>query len=298
MQLRAGDFLKPRSWINFGLTGVLWGVPYLLIRVAVAPGQFTPAFVVFARVAIGAALLLPYAHRRGTLKPALKGFKWIALYGVIEMAGPWGFVSQSETKLNSGLAALLIATVAIWATLLNGALGDKSVWHSTRILGLIVGFFGISLVVGIESLQGKVDTFAIFLILLAAIGYAIAPTMVRAKIPDLDGAAVNGLAMLTTAIIYLPFALAQWPHHHVRPNSIYSVIALGIFPTAVCFVIFFKVLADIGSARASLVAYVNTGVAVLLGVIVLQEKLTTGILLGLPLVLIGSYYASRKPITR
>jgi drug/metabolite transporter (DMT)-like permease len=290
--------LKRISWINFGLAGILWGVPYLLIRVAVAPGQFTPAYVVFSRVAIGAALLIPYAAKRGVLTPAFKELKWIALYGLIEMVGPWGFISQGETKLNSGLAALLIATVAIWATLLNGALGDKTVWHSTRLIGLAVGFFGICLVVGIESLQGKVNATAIVLLILAAIGYAVAPTLVRQKIPQIDGAAVNGLAMLFTTIVYLPFAIAQWPHHHVRVNSIYSLIALGIFPTAIWFVIFFKVLADIGSARASLVAYVNTGVAVLLGVIVLHEKLTTGILVGLPLIMIGSYLASRKPVTR
>ena len=214
------------------------------------------------------------------------------------MIGPWGFISQGETKVSSGLAALLIATVAIWATLLNGALGDSTVWHSTRLIGLAIGFVGICLVVGLESLQGKINTGAILLLLLAAIGYAIAPTLIRQKIPELDGAAVNGLAMLMTSLVYLPFAIAQWPHHHIRPNSIYSIIALGIFPTAICFVIFFKVLADIGSARTSLVAYVNTGVAVLLGVIVLHEKLSTGILIGLPLVMIGSYFASRKPATR
>jgi len=290
--------VKRTSWIYFWATGVLWGVPYLLIRVAVAPGQFTPAFVVFSRVAIGAALLIPYAAQRGVLKPALKELKWIIAYGIIEMVGPWGLISQGETKINSGLAALLIATVAIWATLLNGALGDKSVWHSTRLIGLAVGFVGICLVVGIESLQGKVNTPAILMLLLAAIGYSIAPALIRAKAPHLDGAAVNGLAMATAAIVYLPFAIAQWPQHHLRPNSIYSVIALGIFPTAICFVLFFKVLADIGNARASLVAYVNTGVAVLLGVIVLHEKLTTGIVIGLPLVMIGSYYASRKRVTQ
>lgn len=290
--------MKRTSWIYFWATGVLWGVPYLLIRVAVAPGQFTPAFVVFSRVAIGAALLIPYAAQRGVLKPALKELKWIIAYGIIEMVGPWGLISQGETKINSGLAALLIATVAIWATLLNGALGDKSVWHSTRLIGLAVGFVGICLVVGIESLQGKVNTPAILMLLLAAIGYSIAPALIRAKAPHLDGAAVNGLAMATAAIVYLPFAIAQWPQHHLRPNSIYSVIALGIFPTAICFVLFFKVLADIGNARASLVAYVNTGVAVLLGVIVLHEKLTTGIVIGLPLVMIGSYYASRKRVTQ
>ena len=290
--------MKRTSWIYFWATGVLWGVPYLLIRVAVAPGQFTPAFVVFSRVAIGAALLIPYAAQRGVLKPALKELKWIIAYGIIEMVGPWGLISQGETKINSGLAALLIATVAIWATLLNGALGDKSVWHSTRLIGLAVGFVGICLVVGIESLQGKVNTPAILMLLLAAIGYSIAPALIRAKAPHLDGAAVNGLAMATAAIVYLPFAIAQWPQHHLRPNSIYSVIALGIFPTAICLVLFFKVLADIGNARASLVAYVNTGVAVLLGVIVLHEKLTTGIVIGLPLVMIGSYYASRKRVTQ
>ena len=277
---------------------MLWGVPYLFIRVAVAPGQFTPAFVVFSRVAIGAALLIPYAIKRGVLKPALRQWKWIAAYGLIEMVGPWGLISQGETKVNSGLAALLIATVAIWATILNGALGDKTVWHSTRLIGLAVGFIGICLVVGIESLKGKVNVVAILMLLLAAIGYAIAPTLARRKIPELDGAAVNGLAMLITALIYSPFAIADWPTHHVRVNSIYSLIALGIFPTAICFVLFFKLLADIGNARSSLVAYVITVVAVLIGVIVLHEKLTTGIIVGLPLVLVGSYFASRKPVTR
>jgi len=290
--------VKRASWIYFALVSVLWGVPYLFIRVAVAPGQFTPAFVVFSRVAIGAALLIPYAIKRGVLKPALRQWKWIAAYGLLEMVGPWGLISQGETKVNSGLAALLIATVAIWATILNGALGDKTVWHSTRLIGLAVGFIGICLVVGIESLKGKVNVVAILMLLLAAIGYAIAPTLARRKIPEIDGAAVNGLAMLITTIIYAPFAIADWPHHHVRINSIYSLIALGIFPTAICFVVFFKLIADIGNARASLVAYVNTGVAVLIGVIVLHEKLTAGILVGLPLVLLGSYFASRKPITR
>lgn len=290
--------MNRRSWIYFWTIGTLWGLPYLFIRVAVAPGQFTPAFVVFSRVTIGAALLIPYAIQRSTFKPALKQLKWIAAYAALEMVGPWGFISQGETKLNSGLAALLIATVAIWATLLNGALGDKSVWHSTRLIGLTIGFVGICLVVGIESLQGKVNSGAILLLLLAAVGYAIAPTLVRYKIPDLDGAAVNGIAMLMTTVVYLPFVVAQWPSHHVRPNSIYSLIALGIFPTAICFVLFFKVLAEIGPARTSLVAYVNTGVAVLLGVIVLHEKLTVGIVVGLPLILVGSYFASRKPATR
>ncbi len=290
--------MKRSSWINFGVVGFLWGIPYLLIRVAVAPGQFTPIFVVFCRVTMGAAILIPYSIKRGVLKAALPHLKWIILYGILELVGPWVFLSEGETKVNSGLAALLIAATAIWATLINGALGDKSVWHPIRLLGLTLGFLGVCLVVGLESLQGKQNIVAILLILLASIGYALAPTLVRKKIPQIDGAAINGLAMLTTAIIYLPFAFVQWPHHHVRANSIYSLLALGIFPTAICFVVFFKVLTDFGPARASLVTYINTGVAVILGVVVLHEKLTSGMVVGLPLVIIGSYYGSRKPVTR
>ena len=247
---------------------------------------------------MGAAILIPYSIKRGVFKPALPHLKWIILYAILELVGPWVFLSEGETKVNSGLAALLIAATAVWGTLVNGALGDKSVWHPVRLFGLLLGFVGVCLVVGLESLQGKQNIQAILLILLAALGYAVAPTLVRRKIPQVDGAAVNGLAMLVTAIIYLPFAFIQWPHHHVRPNSIYSLIALGIFPTAICFVIFFKVLADFGPARASLVTYINTGIAVILGVIVLHEKLTTGMVVGLPLVIIGSYYASRKTVTR
>ena len=286
------------SWFNFSLVGILWGVPYLLIRVAVAPGQFSPAFVVFSRVVIGGGVLIVYSALRGTLIPAFKSLGWIALYALIELVGPWGLLSQGETKINSGLAALLIATVAIWTTLIGGALGDKTVWHSSRLIGLALGFIGVCLVAGLESVQGKQNIGAIFMVLLAAVGYAVAPTIARRKISHVDGAAVNGLAMIITAFIYLPFAIQTWPHHHVRPNSIYSLIALGIFPTAICFVIFFKVIAELGVARASLVTYVNTGVAVVLGVIVLHEKLTAGILIGLPLVLIGSFFAGRKPVTQ
>ena len=158
----------------------------------------------------------------------------------------------------------------------------------------MIGFTGLVLVVGIESLQGKQPILAIFALLVAAFGYALAPTLVNIKMPNVDGAAVNGLAMLITALIYLPVAIVQFPKHRPSVHAIESVIALGIFPTALCFVLFFKLLADVGPARASLVVYVNTTVAVILGVVVLHEKLTIGIVVGLPLVLIGSYFATRK----
>jgi drug/metabolite transporter (DMT)-like permease len=164
-------------------------------------------------------------------------------------------------------------------------------------MGLVVGFVGLVAVVGIESLSGKNSLWAIFSILVAAVGYALAPNMIIKKLPNVSGLAINALAMTMTAAVYAPFAILQWPTGHVSRNSLLSVVALGIFPTAMAFVVFFAVLKEMGAARASLVTYLNTAFAVLLGVLVLSEPLTLGIIVGLPLVLAGSYFASRKPKT-
>jgi len=289
--------MKRSSWFYFGIVGTIWGIPYLLIKVAVTDNgstPFTPALVVFSRVFIGAILLISYSLYKGTFSSAIPYMRWIIPYAIVEMVIPWLLISSSETKVNSGLAGLLVATVAFWTTILAAVLGDRSVWHPKRLLGLVIGFTGLVLVVGMESLRGKQPIIAIVALLVAAFGYALAPTLVNIKMPGIDGAAVNGLAMLITAIIYTPVAIVQFPKHRPSVHAIESVITLGIFPTALCFVLFFKLLADVGPARASLVVYVNTTVAVLLGVVVLHEKLTIGVVLGLPLVLIGSYFATRK----
>ncbi len=283
-----------RSWLNFSMVGVLWGLPYLFIKVAVAPGELTPALLVFSRVVIGSLILIPYSIHRGTLRPALAYFPWIFLYALLEICGPWLLISTAETKIASGLSGLLVATVPFWATLLMALLGDKSVWHAKRLAGMVLGFVGVVLVVGLESIRGHQNIGAIIMVLIATLGYVSAPTIMHRKAPELDGAAINAVAMVITSILYLPVAIIQFPHHAISAHAIEATIALGIFPTALAFALYFKVMADFGPARASLVTYPNTALAVVLGIIFLHEPLTLGIILGLPLVLVGSYYASRK----
>lgn len=284
-----------KSWSLFIAVGILWGIPYLLIRVAVR--DFSPAMVVFSRVLIGALILVPLAFRQKSFGAALRNAKYIFLYAAVEIMGPWFLITKAEVKISSGLAGLLVATVPIWATIYASITGDKTVWHRRRLMGLIVGFVGLVAVVGIESLSGKNSLWAIFSILVAAVGYALAPNMIMKKLPNVSGLAINALAMTMTAVVYAPFAILQWPTGRISTNSLLSVIALGIFPTAMAFVVFFAVLKEMGPARASLVTYLNTAFAVLLGVLILSEPLTLGIILGLPLVLAGSYLASRKPRT-
>ncbi len=290
--------MSRRGWFLFILVGFLWGIPYLFIKVAVDPDNgFTPATVVCLRTAIGAAILIPLAIRQKQLGAAIAGIKYVAFYALLEMIGPWILIGTAEQKISSGLAGLLIASVPIWATIFASMRGDKSVWHHKRLFGIIIGFIGLIAVVGIESIKGSAEPLYIFMVLVAAIGYSYAVMMVQSALPHVSGIAINALAMALSAIFYTPWAIVQWPTHQISDGAIRAILGLGILSTGAAFVAFFTLSAIIGVARGSLVTYLNTAFAVVLGVVILNEPFTTGMALGLPLVLIGSYFASRKPVS-
>jgi drug/metabolite transporter (DMT)-like permease len=284
--------LSKTGWYRFAIVGFIWGVPYLFLKVAVE--EISPAVVVLGRVAIGAAILLPIALKRNVFFIPRKYWPFVLLYTVTELIGPWYFITVAEQKITSGLTGLLVATVPIWAAILASIFGDKTVWHEGRLFGLIVGFIGVIAVVGIESLSGGQDIVAIGMVILAAMGYAYAINMITRRIPEVPGLGLNTWAMIITSIVFLPFAIGSWPTQMPSVEAIGSVVVLGVLCTAVAFVIFFRLIAEVGPPRASLVTYLNTAVAVVLGVVILDEPFTLGIAIGLPLVLVGSYFASRK----
>ena len=287
--------MSRRNLILFLLAGFLWGIPYLFIRVAVDPETgFSPAIVVFMRVFIGALILIPISIYDKSLFVAIKGWKYIAVYALFEMVIPWILIGTAEQSITSGLAGLLVASVPIFSTIIASMYGDKSVWHPRRLLGMAIGFLGVFLLVGIESFTGSSDPIAIFMMLGASVGYAYAVIYITRKMPGVSGVAINAIAMAMTALFYSPALFLLWPDHKISLSATYSVIALGIFSTGIAFAVFFTVMAEIGPTRASLVTYMNTAFAVVLGVLILSEPLTIGIIVGLPLVLIGSYLASRK----
>ena len=287
--------MSRRNLILFILAGFLWGIPYLFIRVAVdSDNGFSPAIVVFGRVFIGALILIPIAIYDKSFFTAIKGWKYIAVYALFEMVGPWILIGTAEQKISSGLAGLLVSSVPIFSTLIASWHGDKSVWQPRRVIGIAVGFLGVFLLVGIESFTGTSDPISILMILAAALGYAFAVIYITRKLPGVSGVAINGIAMAMTAVFYSPALIFLWPDRTISNNAIYSLIALGVFSTGIAFAVFFTVMDEIGPTRASLVTYMNTAFAVVLGVLILSEPLTIGIIVGLPLVLIGSYLASRK----
>ena len=286
--------MSRRALFHFAVSGLFWGIPYLLMKVAVR--DIEPAVIVCGRVLIGAAILIPIAMHQRVLMDAIRGWRYVLPYAIFEMMIPWILITNAEKQISSGLAGLLIATVPIWSTIFASMSGDKTVWHSKRLVGMLVGFVGLIGLVGYESIIGSSDPLSIAMMLVAAISYSYAVNMISQKLPDVSGIAINGLAMVFTSIAYAPLMIVQFPEvSAVSTESAASLLALGVFSTALAFISFFIVLKEIGPARASIVTYVNTAVAVVLGVIILSEPLTIGIIIGLPLVMIGSFLASRKP---
>jgi drug/metabolite transporter (DMT)-like permease len=271
---------------------LIWGLPYLLIRVAVR--DLDPETVVFARTAIGALLLLPIAIWRGVL-PGLRGYwRWLIVYTIVELTIPWLLLTSAEQHLTSSLAGLLVAGVPLVGVVLSRIVGVAETMTRRRWAGLVVGISGVAALVGLQV--GSIDMTAVLEIFIVTIGYATGPLVLSHRLSGAPSMAVVSVSLALTAVVYAPFALTSHPHH-ISGEVIWSVITLAVVCTAVAFLVFFALIADIGPTRATVITYVNPAVAIALGVTVLGEHLTAGMIIGFPLVLIGSVLATTHPRT-
>jgi drug/metabolite transporter (DMT)-like permease len=282
-----------RGWILFAAMAVIWGIPYLFIKIAV--GELTPASLVFLRTAIGAALLLPVAAARKDLAPLARHWRWILLYTLVEVAVPWFLVSDGEQRVSSSLAGLLIAATPSFGAILAWATGGERL-DRRRILGLAVGFAGVGALVGLDVRAD--DLSAVVEILLVAVGYAIGATIIARKLSSLPSLGVVTASLALTAIAYAPLGVTQLPGAVPSGSVVLSVAVLSIVCTALGFLLFFPLIAEVGSARATVVTYLNPAVAVALGIAVLGEPLTFGIALGFVLIVVGSVLATWRTAAR
>lgn len=284
--------VSARAWMLYGAMAVLWGIPYLLIKESV--DSFSPAAIVAGRTLLGAAILLPIALHRRALRPALKLWPWVLAFGAIEMAGPFFLLGHAEQTLPSGLTGLLVATVPLFAAGIALARGDRSMLSPPRALGLAIGFAGVVVIVagpGLAVADPATALVAVGEVLLVALLYATAPFIVATRLADVPSLGTITLSLSVVGLAYLPFALLT-QHEVPTLRSGLSLAALGVFCTALAFLAFFALIGEVGPARAPLFTYVNPIVAILLGVIVLGESLSLGLLLGFPLVLIGCWLAA------
>jgi drug/metabolite transporter (DMT)-like permease len=268
---------------------VIWGIPYLLIKVALR--GLGPVDLVFVRFVLGAVLLVPIALTRVKVGPLLGRWGWIVAYTIIEMGIPWVLLSDAELRISSSLSGLLVSTVPLIGVgigLLTRS-GERHGWR--RILGLCIGLVGTGVLVGFDVSSSTFG--AIAEVLVVAICYATGPFIINRKLSDLPALGVIASSLLLAALAYAPAALIQLPHAWPSAQSIAAVVTLGVVCTALAFLLFFALISEIGPVRATVITYVNPAVAVTLGVLLLNERLTAGIVVGFALILSGSVLAAR-----
>ena len=281
--------MSRRGWVLFLSMCVLWGIPYLLIKVAV--GSLTPGSLVFLRTAGGGLLLLPLAMRRRSLRPLLARWPAVLAYTAIEVALPWFLLSDAERRLSSSLAGLLVASVPLVGAVISLGLAGVERIDARRATGLLVGFGGVAVLLGFDV--SRADLGAVVEMAVVAVCYATGALIIARRLPTLPSDGVVTASLLVSALVYLPVFIHQAPAGVPSMRVLAALAGLAVACTAVAFLVFFALIAEAGPLRATVITYVNPAVAVLLGVVVLGEAFSWATAAGFALILAGSFVATR-----
>jgi len=279
-----------RGTLLFAAMCVIWGIPYLLIRVAVR--DLEPTTLVLARTILAAAILLPIAAYRRELRPLLP--RWVPLlaFAVIEIAIPWVLLGEAETHISSSLTALLIAAVPLVGVVIAVTTGAAERLDARNGIGLAIGLAGVASIVGFNL--GGAGVLPIAQVGLVAVCYAVGPAILQRYLADLPPYGVIAASLAMTAAAYIPIVALGPKGDAPSAKAVASVVALAVICTAVAFVLFFALIAEIGPVRSTVITYVNPAVAAVLGVAILGEHFTLAMGVGLVLVLAGSVLATRR----
>ncbi len=282
--------MSRRGWVLFLAMCFIWGIPYLLIKVAVS--DLNPVTLVFCRTVIGALILLPIAAARGSLAPLRPYWRWILAYTLIEVAVPWVLLAHGEVRLTSSLTGLLIAATPFVTVVLGLITRSHERFDARRVVGLAVGLIGVAALVGLNVAAD--DLVAAGEVGLVAVCYAIGPTIVARRLSNVPGIGVVAVSLVLPAIAYAPLALTHLPSAIPPPQVLLSVAILGVVCTALAFLLCVALISEVGPVRASVITYVNPAVALALGVAILGEPLTIGAGIGFALIVVGSFLATRR----
>ena len=283
--------MSARAWIAFAAVSVLWGVPYLFIKVAVEDGV-PPAFLAWVRVLLAAAVLLGLAWRAGALASLRGRWRWLAVFATIEIAIPFPLIAAGEQHVASSLAAILIAAAPLFVSVLALRYDHAERASGSRLVGLLVGFAGVVALVGIDVAGRRQELLGAVMILVAALCYAAGPMILKRHLGDLDPRASFGGALAIAALLLTPAVVIAPPTATPSGAAIVSLAVLGLFCTAAAFLFFGALLAEVGPGRALVITYVAPVVAVALGVAVLGESPGVGAVAGLLLILAGSWLST------
>jgi drug/metabolite transporter (DMT)-like permease len=270
---------------------LLWGIPYLFIKIAVDEG-LSPAFVSWARVVLAAVVLCALAWRAGLLGSLRGRGRWLAAYALLEISIPFPLIAWGEQHIDSSLAAIIIAAAPLMVAVLAIRFDPAERATGRRLAGLLIGFAGVIALVGIDVAGRSQELLGALAVLLAALGYAAGPMILRRHLSDVDARATMGVSLAIAALLLTPLTAVALPTEAPSGDAIIAVVVLGLLCTAAAFVVFGKLIAEIGPGRALVITYVNPVVALALGVAILDERPGLGAIAGLVLILAGSWLST------
>lgn len=281
--------MTARGWLLFATLSVVWGMPYLLIKIVVA--ELPVAVLVFARVGIGALVLLPFAVRGFPTATLLRHWRPVLAFAVLEFALPWGLLSHAETRISSSMAGLLMATIPVIAIVVGKLAGGGEPIGMRRAAGLALGFAGV-FVLAAPDWQG--EWLPVLEVLGAAAAYATAAVVASRSLGTVPALPMTAVCLAIAALMYLPPALLAWPSSWPTARAMTALGLLAVVCTALAFVWFFWLIREVGLNRALLITYVNPAIAVVAGVAFLSEPLTPAVLAAFGLILAGSLLAMAR----
>jgi drug/metabolite transporter (DMT)-like permease len=280
-----------RGILLFAALGLIWGIPYLFIKFAVA--ELSPEFLVLARCTLAALILLPVAISRRAILPVLRRWKPLVAFAILEIVLPWYFINSAEVRLPSSTTGLLLSAVPLVAVAVALVFGRRDRITAINAVGILVGMLGVGAIVGLDL--GGSDLWSVAKLIVVVIGYAVGPAILARWMSDLPGVGVIACGLAISAVIYLPVvALSRgWPTEVPSTTALASIIVLAVVCSAAAFLIMFALIAEIGPIRMTAITYVNPAVAVLAGAIVLGEPVTVWTAIGFGLILIGCALVTR-----
>lgn len=282
----------------FVAVSVIWGIPYLFIKVAVDDGV-PPAFVAWSRVVIGAIVLLALAYRADLLHGLRPRLRWLVVFAAVEITVPFPLIAAGEEHVDSGLAAILIAAVPLFVAVLALRFDAEESARGGRLVGLVVGLVGVGVLVGVDLTGTREELLGAAALLAAALGYAVAPLLIlKRHLADLDPRVTMGVSLAIATLLLAPAVAYDPPSDTPSGAAIVAIVVLGLACTAGGLTLFAMLNGEIGPGRAVVITYVNPVVAVALGMAFLDERPGAAAIAGLAMILAGSWLATRSPTPR
>jgi drug/metabolite transporter (DMT)-like permease len=279
------------TWLAFAALSIVWGLPYLLIKVALR--GIPSVEVAWWELTIGATVLLPLAAQRGELAHVRQHWRPIGALALLQLAIPSLLIAISEQWIRSSLAGILAATAPLLIALLGPLFGVRERFDAHRTIGLLAAFAGVVVLLGFDAPRGGGEWIGVACMLLAALAYALAPLVIQRYLHEAEGLGSSAVSLAFASLALCPVALWFLPSSMPSPRAIASIVALGAVCTASGLLLYFFLIKETGAARASVVKYINPLVAALLGAAVLGEAFPLSSDVGMILILSGSWFASR-----